>query len=115
MPLTPDLKLKLAAAVYGHFVTNQEVGNNQELNSAYLPKFEGEEGHTKWIEKLLSGNTPDIKEALSAIDIPPSEHQKVIDVLPKGGDNGVAVAVYTKLRDDFAKLHAAGHQSSHDY
>ena len=114
MPLSADSKLKLAAAVYGHFITNQEVGNGQQPNFAYLPQF-GEDGHAKWIQKLLSDDHDDVKAACTAVDIPAGEHQKVIDALPKGSDRDVAVAVYKKLQDDFAKLHAAGNQSSHDY
>ena len=113
MALTPDNKLKLAAGVYGDFVTNDEVANATNKNLGYKPDL-GTMTHEQWINKLLSGNDTTIREALNAVDIVPAEQDNAIAALPT--EREVALAVYKRLKEDFALLHPpAGGASQHDY
>ena len=116
MPLQESTKMKLAAGIYGEFMTNSDVNNTNEKKFGYKPDL-GEMTHGEWIGALLSGDDKKVKGALAVVDITnPGEQQQVIDALPKGGDSDVAVAIYNRLKQDFATLHAhIPESSSHDY
>jgi hypothetical protein len=109
--------MKLAAGIYGEFMTNSDVNNANEKKFGYKPDFSGRR-HGQWITDLLSGTDEKVKGALAVVDITdPGEQQQVIDALPKGGDSDVALAIYKRLKQDFTTLHAVhgNEASSHDY
>ena len=115
MALDKDTKVKLAAGVYGDFVTNGEV-NNPNPNFGYKPNFD-EGTHEEWIEELLSGDDTRIKQALTTIQIDnQTEQEKVVRALPKDTDCHVALAIYKKLK---AEVHSHrpkdAEAGSHDY
>ena len=117
MALTPDSKLKLAAGVYGDFVTNEEVDNPTDRKFGYKPNLGS---HEVWINNLLSGDEVKIKSALTGADIVDTGQQTdVIAALPtERTEREIALAVYRRLRHDFAinrPAPAAGSASSHDY
>jgi hypothetical protein len=118
MALKSDTKLKLAAGVYGDFVTNEDVGNSQP-KFGYKPSL-GDMTHEEWVTALLSGDANSIRTALAAVDVvDDNDLAEVIDTLKKT-DREVALAIYKKLRADIL-LHrpkaggAGGDASSHDY
>ena len=116
MPLQESTKMKLAAGIYGEFMTNSDVNNTNEKKFGYKPDL-GEMTHGQWIEALLSGDDETVKSALAVVDISnPGEQLQVIGALPKGSDRDVALAIYTRLKQDFDTLHAhVPDASSHDY
>ena len=115
MAMTDETRLKLAAGIYGDFVTNDEVKNPTAKNSGYKPNLGALNlTHEQWIKDLLSGIAPKIQTALSAVDIQGAQQNDVIAALPT--DREVALAVYQKLKHDFAHFKgASGSSSSHDY
>ena len=110
MALSDDTKLKLAAGVYGDFVTNDEVDNPNNKKFGYKPDLAS---HEEWINALLSGDEITIKNALNAVDIVQTEQTDVIAALHT--EREIALAVYRRLRHDFAIHRPAGSASSHDY
>ena len=111
MALSDDTKLKLAAGVYGDFVTNEEVDNPTDRKFGYKPNLGS---HEVWINNLLSGDEVKIKSALTGADIVETGQQTdVIAALPT--ERAIVLAVYRRLRHDFAMHRPASSASSHDY
>ena len=108
-----DTKMKLAAAIYGDFVTNSDVKNADEDNHGYKPNF-SLVTHGDWIDSLFSGDDGKIEAALDHVEITePGEQNKVKVALVKDTDLDIAAAIYRKLKEDHVELKGkAGH---HDY
>lgn len=116
MALMDDTKVKLAAGVYGDFVTNGEVDSSNP-NVGYKPNL-GNTTHESWIEDLLSGDDDKIKQALAKVDIAnPGEQLKVIGTLPTNEDDrAIAMAIYKKLKKEILSHRPSDSEaSSHDY
>ena len=121
MALNPDSKVKLAAAIYGDFVTNKDAGNagsagpgaNEKFG--YKPKFPTAVGttHEQFIGNLLSGVNTTIDSASTDAEITSVGEQIQVRNALQNIDLDIARAVYKRLREDFIKLKGAA--SSHDY
>ena len=111
--MTQDTKMKLAAGIYGDFVTNDEVNNANNQKHGYKPGLQGT--HEQWVKALLSANSISVQNALNDVEITGTEQANVIAMLANV-DRDVALAVYQKLKHDYAHFKgAAGGASSHDY
>ena len=113
--MTSDTKLKLAAGIYGDFVTNGEVNNASDKKHGYKPDLQPAT-HEQWVKALLSPKHTDIIGALSAVEISTSAEQLSVETALNAIDRDVALTVYQKLKHDFAHFKgASGSSSSHDY
>jgi len=114
MALTEDTRLKLAAGIYGDFVTNGEVNNANNKKHGYKPGLLGT--HENWVKALLSGRNQEIQGALNDVDISAQAEQQNVMAALAAIDRDVALTVYEKLKHDYAHFKgAAGGASSHDY
>lgn len=112
--MTEDTRLKLAAGIYGDFVTNADVNNANNRKHGYKPAVQGT--HEQWVKSLLSGVQNPIQNALSDVEITNATEQQSVMTALAAIDRDVALAVYLKLKHDYAHFKgAAGGASSHDY
>jgi len=94
-------------------VTNGDVNNANSQKHGYKPGLQGT--HEQWVRALLSPNNITVQNALNDVEITGVEQTNVANALANI-DRDVALAVYLKLKHDYAHFKgAAGGASSHDY